>query len=60
MIDPVLLEQYNAGIERARDAYWLATSPVAEYERKARLSARQRRNKQRSRTKKEAQRGRAA
>lgn len=51
MIDPLLLEEYNAGIQRARTAYWHATSPIAEYERNVKRAERQRRSKERSRRK---------
>lgn len=33
MIEPLLLEEYNAGIDRAKTAYWHATSPIAARER---------------------------
>jgi len=59
MIDPLLLEEYNAGIERARTAYWHATSPIAAYERTVRHAERKRRNKERQRER-DKQRGRAA
>lgn len=58
MIDPALLEEFNAGTERAKNAYWHTTSPIAEQERTFKRRERNRRIKARSRAK--ARRGRAA
>ena len=60
MIDPLLLEQYNAGVERARDAYWHSTSPLAAEERAERKRERNRKYKESLRTRKKVERGRAA
>lgn len=54
MIDPKLLREYNESVERAMNAYWRETSPIAEYERKLKKAEKSRRYKASMRTRKKA------